>query len=63
MKEKLTKLIDVKSIVMLAMVAVLCVLMFVPFKSDNEIKTLFCSAFSSLITYYFTRKGESKEKE
>lgn len=63
MKERIAKLIDVKSIVMLMMVVVLCVLMFVPTEVNAELRTLFCSAFSSLVTYYFTRKSDKKENE
>lgn len=62
MKEKLTKLIDVKSIVTLLMVIVLCVLMFVPREVNEEFRTLFCTSFGMIITYFFT-KPQKKEAE
>lgn len=55
-KEKFAKLIDLKSIITLAMVAALIVLMFFPVNVDGDIKTLFCTALGMVMTYYFTHK-------
>lgn len=60
MKEKLAKLIDVKSIVTLAMVIVLCVLMFIPTEVNAELRTLFCTSFGMIITYFFTKKKDGE---
>lgn len=55
-KDKIAKLIDLKSIITLVMVVALVILLFYPSNSDNEIKTLFCTTFGMVITYYFTHK-------
>lgn len=61
MKEKIAKLIDVKSIVTILMTIVLCVLLFTDTQSSKEIVALFCTSYGAVITYFFTHKnGESK---
>lgn len=57
-KKKLAKLIDLKSIITLLMVGALIALMFMPMNVDGDIKTLFCTSFGMVITYYFTRQGK-----
>lgn len=59
-KEKLAKLIDLKTIITLLMVVTLVILMFfTPEAVDGDIKTLFCTSFGMVITYYFTKKKDA----
>lgn len=61
MKEKFSKLIDVKSIVTLAMTAGLLVLLLGDFHPAQELLALYCTSYGSIMTYYYTRKdGDGK---
>lgn len=60
MKERIAKLIDVKSIVTLAMTAALIVLMFLPIQPSKELLALYCTSYGAVVTYFFT-KAPSKE--
>lgn len=60
MKEKIAKLIDVKSFVTLAMTAGLLALLFCPVEPPKEILALFCTSYGSIMTYYYTRKDDGK---
>lgn len=61
MKEKICKLIDVKSIVTLSMTVGLLALLFCPVEPPKEILALFCTSYGSIMTYYYTRKdGDGK---
>lgn len=57
MKEKLSKLIDLKSIVTLLMNIALVVMLFYSNEIDKEILMIFSTAYGSVMTYYFNRKG------
>jgi len=59
MKEKFAKLIDVKSIVTLAMTAVMAALLLGQFEPEPELLALFSTAYGAVITYFFTRKTTS----
>lgn len=61
MKDKLSKLIDVKSIVTLVMTIALVVLLFCGIEPSKELLSLYCTTYGAVITYFFTRKqnGES----
>lgn len=60
MKEKLKKLIDLKSIVTILLVCSLIAIIFAKIQiADEAIKTLFVSTTSSVFTYYFTRKNNT----
>ena len=61
MKEKLAKLIDLKSIVTLLMNIAVIVMLFYPKEIDREILMIFSTSYGSVMTYYFTKKGESNE--
>ena len=63
MKEKIAKLIDVKSIVTLLMTIALVVLMFVNIDINKELLMLFSTSYGAVITYFFTKKKENKENE
>ena len=57
-KEKLAKLVEVKSIVTFALVGVLC---YLAIKQDTPIPTeLYTAVVSAVITYFFTRKTNEK---
>lgn len=59
MKNKVTDLIDLKSIITITLVITLVGIIFCNVKIDDEaIKTLFVSVTSSVFTYYFTRKNQ-----
>ncbi|MFV0399414.1 MAG: hypothetical protein ACK5LX_02190 [Oscillospiraceae bacterium] len=56
MKEKLEKLIDVKSLVTLALTGGMLTLLFGPFQPQQEALALFCTSYGAVVTYFFTRK-------
>lgn len=60
LKERLAKLIDLKSIITLLMVVTLIALMFSDIDMDGDIKTLFCTTFGMVITYYFTKSSREE---
>ena len=64
MKNKLAKLIDLKSIITILLVVTLIVLVVsnLPI-NDEAIKTLFTTVTSSCFTYYFTKKKNNAEGE
>ncbi len=58
-KEKLAKLVEVKSIVTFALVGVLC---YLAIKQDTPIPTeLYTAVVTAVITYFFTRKTDKGE--
>jgi hypothetical protein len=64
MKNKLAKLIDLKSIITILLVVTLVVLVVGNMQIDDEaIKTLFVSVTTSCFTYYFTKKKNNSEGE
>lgn len=58
--KQLLKLLDVKSLVTLAMTAAMIALLFYPVEVNPDAKSLFCTAYGSIITYFFTKKTEGK---
>lgn len=61
MKEKAYKLLDVKSIVTFALVAVVCVQVL---RQNMQLQSEFvASTVTAIITYYFTRKGGQGESK
>jgi hypothetical protein len=64
MKNKLAKLIDLKSIVTILLVVTLVVLVIANLPINDEgIKALFISTVSACFTYYFTKKKSNSEGE
>lgn len=64
MKEKIAKLIDLKSIITILLVGVLVVLAVGNLSiTDEAIKALFISVTSSCFTYYFTKNKKNVEGE
>lgn len=61
MKEKLAKLIDVKSIVTLVMTAALVALLFAGAEPPKELLALYCTSYGAVITYFFTRPDKKGE--
>jgi hypothetical protein len=56
MKEKFAKLIDVKSIVTLAMTGIMAALLLGKFNPPAEMMALYSTAYGAVITYFFTHK-------
>lgn len=52
------KLIDVKSLVTLAMTASMIALLFTDSTPNPEAQSLFCTAYGAIIAYFFTKKKE-----
>lgn len=60
MKNKLAKLIDVKSIITIILVIALVVIVTCNIHiADEAIKTLFVSTVTSCFTYFFTKKKDN----
>lgn len=60
--KQLLKLLDVKSLVTLAMTGAMISLLFSPVNVNQDAVTLFCTAYGAIITYFFTRKTEGGAK-
>ena len=60
MKEKFAKLIDVKSIVTIAMTGALIALLFLENEPPKELLMLFSTSYGAVVTYFFTKpkKGD-----
>ena len=56
MKDKLSKLIDLKSIVTLLMNIAMVIMLFYTKEIDKEILMIFSTSYGSVMTYYFSRK-------
>jgi len=55
---RIADLINVKSIVTLALTGTLVALMFTDINPSKELLALFCTSYGAITTYFFTRKGE-----
>lgn len=55
-KEKLAKLIDVKSIVTITTTVLMGALLLGKFEPQKEVMALFCTSYGAIITYFFTKK-------
>lgn len=64
MKEKFSKLIDLKSIVTLIMTLAMVLMLTGVFTPPTEVFALFSTSYGAVMTYFFTKKkdneGESK---
>ena len=56
MKDKIAKLIDLKSLVTLAMTIALIALLFTEREPNKEILALYCTSYGAITTYFFTKK-------
>jgi len=57
-KSRIADLINVKSIVTLALTGTLIGLLFTNLEPSKELLALFCTSYGAIMTYFFTRKGE-----
>lgn len=62
MKEKLTKLVDVKSIVTLSMTAAMILMLTGVFNPPDAIFALFSTAYGAIIAYFFTKKKDNSSE-
>ena len=62
MKEKIAKLIDVKSIVTLAMTAGMICLLTGVFNPPESVFALYSTSYGSIITHFFTKKSNDKKE-
>ena len=62
MKEKITKLIDLRSIVTLLMNIALVIMLFYSKDINKEILMMFSTSYGSVMTYYFTRKKDDNHE-
>ena len=61
--KKLLDLIDVKSIVTLAMTGAMIALLFTGGEPNPEAQSLFCTAYGAIITYFFTKRDQTGSGE
>lgn len=61
MKEKFTKLIDLKSIITLTLIITLEILIIRGTELNNDLFLLFSNILTMVITYFFTKKKESEQ--
>ena len=59
--KKFYDLIDVKSIVTLAMTGALIAMLFWPGGVNPEAQNIFCTAYGAVITYFFTKQDNWEE--
>lgn len=60
--KQLLKLLDVKSLVTLAMTGAMIALLFSPLNVNQDAVALFCTAYGAIITYFFTKKTDGGTK-
>ncbi len=60
MKEKIAKLIDLKSIITLTLIITLEILILKGTELNNDLFLLFSNILTMVITYFFTKKKESE---
>lgn len=60
--KQLLKLLDVKSLVTLAMTGAMIALLFAPVDVNQDAVPLFCTAYGAIITYFFTKKTDGGTK-
>lgn len=61
--KKILDLIDVKSIVTLAMTAAMIALLFYGGTPNPEAQSLFCTAYGAIVTYFFTKRSKDSGEE
>lgn len=60
-KERIAKLIDLKSIVTLLMNIALVIMLFYRQEIDKDILMIFSTAYGSVMTFYFSRNKKGDE--
>lgn len=58
--EKIAKLIDLKSIITLSLIATMEILIIKGLKLDNDLFLLFSNITTMVVTFYFTKKDDIK---
>lgn len=58
MKERIAKLIDLKSIITLLMNVALVVMLFYRGEIDKEILMIFSASYGSVMAFYFSKKND-----
>ena len=61
--KQLLKLVDVKSLVTLAMTGAMIALLFAPVQPNPEAQSLFCTAYGAIITNFFTKRDQKNQKD
>lgn len=59
-RERIAKLIDVKSLVTLIMTVAMVLLLTGVFKPSPEVLSLFSMTYGAIITYFFTKKKDNE---
>ena len=64
MKNKIAKLIDLKSIITLLMTFTMVALLFYPKEVNDELLMLFSTSYGSIMAYYYnkTKKGSDTDE-
>ena len=62
-RERIAKLIDVKSIVTLVMTIAMVLLLTGTFNPSPEVLSLFSMTYGAVITYFFTKKKDTEGDE
>ena len=60
--KKFAKLIDLKSIITLAMTGTMIALLFYPRVINKELLMLFSTTYGSMMTYYYNKKGSDNNE-
>lgn len=60
--KKFAKLIDLKSIITLAMTGTMIALLFYPREINKELLMLFSTTYGSMMTYYYNKKGSDNNE-
>lgn len=63
MKERLCKLLEVKSLVTLSMTVGMILLLTGVFNPPEAVFALYSTAYGSVITYFFTKKSDKGNEE
>jgi hypothetical protein len=63
MEKFINLIVDVKSIVTLAMTGAMIALLFTAGTVNAEAQSLFCTAYGAIITYFFTKQPKSAGDE
>lgn len=62
-KERIAKLIDLKSIVTLMFTLALVLLLTLPIEPNKEILALFSTSYGAITTYFFTKSDKKEENK
>lgn len=63
MKNRLDKLLSVKSIVTIVMTLCMAGLLFSGVDPSKEVLAVYCTSYGAIITYFFTRQDSGNNKQ